>query len=151
MFVHTHGMDLNGIPLFSMLQSKLGYLSERQKIIAQNVANASTPGFTPSDLKPFDQQPGLDPRAQAGVLAKPAQTDSGTSLGASVASHRPDQPKTYASMTAPDSETTLDGNQVVLEEQMLKMSESRADYDAAVGFYQKSLGLLHMAIRTTGG
>ena len=143
-------MDISSIPLFSMLQGKLGYLSERQKIIAQNVANASTPGFTPSDLKPFDQQPGLDPRAQAGVLAKPAQTDSGTSLGASVASHRPDQPKTYASMTAPDSETTLDGNQVVLEEQMLKMSEARTEYDAAIGFYEKAMNMLHMAVHKPG-
>ena len=39
-------MDLGGIPLFSALQNKLGYLSEREKVIAQNVANASTPGFT---------------------------------------------------------------------------------------------------------
>jgi flagellar basal-body rod protein FlgB len=54
-------------------------------------------------------------------------------------------------VSAPDSETTLDGNQVVLEEQMLKMSESRSDYDAAIGFYQKSLGLLHLAIRKPGG
>ena len=46
-------MDLNGIPLFAALKNKLGYLSEREKVIAQNVANASTPGFTPNDLKPF--------------------------------------------------------------------------------------------------
>jgi flagellar basal-body rod protein FlgB len=144
-------MDLNGIPLFSMLQNKLGYLSERQKIIAQNVANASTPGFTPSDLKPFAKQPGMDPAASARVLAQPAQASSGASLGAPVTSLRPAQPKTYVSESVPDSETTLNGNQVVLEEQMLKMSESRSDYDAAVGFYQKSLGLLHLAIRKPGG
>jgi flagellar basal-body rod protein FlgB len=144
-------MDLSGIPLFSMLQNKLGYLSERQKIIAQNVANASTPGFTPSDLKPFDQQPGMDPQASARIVAQPARTESGVSLGAPVASHAPVQPRSYISETAPDSETTLNGNQVVLEEQMLKMSESRSDYDAAIGFYQKSLGLLHLAIRKPGG
>jgi flagellar basal-body rod protein FlgB len=144
-------MDLSGIPLFSLLQNKLGYLSERQKVIAQNVANASTPGYTPSDLKPFDQQPGLDPKAAASVLAQPGRTDSGVSLGAPAVSHRPAQPRTYVSVSAPDSETTLDGNQVVLEEQMLKMSESRSDYDAAIGFYQKSLGLLHLAIRKPGG
>jgi flagellar basal-body rod protein FlgB len=143
-------MDLNGIPLFSLLQNKLGYLSERQKIIAQNVANASTPGFTPSDLKPFDQQPGIDPHASARILAQPAQSE-GVTLGAPVTSHAPSQPKTYTSFSTPDSETTLNGNQVVLEEQMLKMSESRSDYDAAIGFYQKSLGLLHLAIRKPGG
>ena len=149
-FVHTPGMDLNGIPLFSLLQTKLGYLSERQKVIAQNVANASTPGFTPTDLKPFEQQPGLDTNSNAGVLAQPAQTDSGIAMGAPVISHSPAQPRSWMTMSAPDSETTLNGNQVVLEEQMLKMSESRSDYEAAIGFYQKSLGLLHLAIRKPG-
>jgi len=144
-------MDLNGIPLFSLLQTKLGYLSERQKVIAQNVANASTPGFTPTDLKPFEQQPGLDTNARAGVLTQPAQTDSGVSMGMPLASHSPATPRKWMTIGAPDSETTLNGNQVVLEEQMLKMSESRSDYEAAIGFYQKSLGLLHMAIRRPGG
>jgi flagellar basal-body rod protein FlgB len=150
-FVHTRPMDLSGIPLFSVLQNKLGYLSEREKVIAQNVANASTPGFTPNDLKPFDKQPGMDPRANARILAPPAQTDSGTSMGAASSSRRSDRPKTYLSEAAPDSETTLDGNQVVLEEQMLKMNEARSDYEAAIGFYQKSLSLLHLAIRKPGG
>ncbi|MGZ3368810.1 MAG: flagellar basal body protein [Caulobacteraceae bacterium] len=145
-------MDLNGIPLFSLLQNKLGYLSERQKMIAQNVANASTPGFTPTDLRPFDRQPGVDLKAGASMLTEPAKTSAGVSLGDPVTSHRQGRgSKKYAGMATPDSETTLNGNQVVLEEQMLKMSESRSDYDAAIGFYQKSLGLLHMAIRKPGG
>lgn len=144
-------MDLSGIPLFTVLQNKLGYLSEREKVIAQNVANASTPGFTPSDLKPFDQQPGMDAKANAAVLAQPARTDSGVSLTGASQSRPQDKPRTYVSEAAPDSETTLDGNQVVLEEQMLKMNEARSDYDAAIGFYQKSLSLLQMALRKPGG
>ena len=45
----------------------------------------------------------------------------------------------FKTVEAPESETTLDGNQVVLEDQMMKMTEARMDYDAAIGFYQKSL------------
>jgi flagellar basal-body rod protein FlgB len=145
-------MDLNGIPLFSLLQNKLGYLSERQKVIAQNVANASTPGFTPSDLKPFQKQQGLaGPQSVANIVAQPAQTDAGISLGSPVTSHRQATSKNYVSQNAPDSETTLNGNQVVLEEQMLKMSESRSDYEAAIGFYQKSMDLIHLALKKPGG
>jgi flagellar basal-body rod protein FlgB len=143
-------MDINGIPLFSLLQNKLGYLSERQKLIAQNVANSSTPGFTPHDLKPFDQQPGLSSHASAGVMAQVAQTDSGETINGSSSPRRDDKPKVYASVESPDSESTLDGNQVVLEEQMLKMNEARADYEAAVGFYQKAMGMLHMAVHKPG-
>jgi flagellar basal-body rod protein FlgB len=146
-------MDLNGIPLFSLLQNKLGYLSERQKMIAQNVANASTPGFTPSDLKAFQGQNTAAARVKLALAAGPAKASDGISLGSPSDSHSKAAggSKGYVAQATPDSETTLNGNQVVLEEQMLKMSESRSDYDAAIGFYQKSLGLLHLAIRKPGG
>jgi flagellar basal-body rod protein FlgB len=145
-------MDLNGIPLFSLLQNKLGYLNERQRLIAQNVANSSTPGFTPKDLKAFTEQPGL----KSGPSAKPvAMIGAVTTDPAHLTSKAmgTDDPKavTYVSMASPDSETTLDGNQVVLEEQMMKMSEARNDYDAAVGFYQKAVAMLHMAVQKPGG
>ena len=56
----------------------------------------------------------------------------------------------FDTTAAPDSETTLDGNAVVVEEQMLKMAESRMAYDAAIGFYQKSMQMLRMAARPPG-
>ena len=40
-------MTLDDIPLFATLKSRLGYLADRQQVIAQNVANTDTPGFTP--------------------------------------------------------------------------------------------------------
>jgi flagellar basal-body rod protein FlgB len=49
-----------------------------------------------------------------------------------------------------DSETTMDGNSVVLEEQMLKMAESRMQFQAAVSFYEKSMSMLRMAARVPG-
>jgi flagellar basal-body rod protein FlgB len=57
---------------------------------------------------------------------------------------------TYAATDAPDSETTLSGNRVVLEDQMMKMSQARLDYDTAIGIYQKSLNLLRIASRAPG-
>ena len=51
---------------------------------------------------------------------------------------------------APDSEETLDGNGVVLEDQMIKLTDTRMDYNAAIGFYQQSLSMLKMAIRKPG-
>lgn len=138
-------MNLAEIPLFSMLRGRLGYLSERQKVIAQNVANTDTPRFVAEDLKPFS----FDARvqAQAPGVAMMASTQAGhmapkgerRGLGAA-----------YKSVKSPDSETTINGNAVVLEEEMLKMSDARMNYDAAISFYQKSLNLLRMAARPPG-
>ena len=137
-------MDIGEIPLFSMLQKRLGYVSERERVIAQNVANADTAGYVARDLKPFtfDQAMG----SQSGQGLQPAMTS---------ANHLAGKPGkggggTYRPKVGEDSETTLNGNAVVLEDQMIKMSEARMDYDAAIGFYQKSLALLRMAARAPG-
>lgn len=140
-------MDITDIPLFSMLRGRLGYLSERQKVIAQNVANSDTPGYTPSDLKPYSfeaqmkaqsQSAGMMATTQPGHMLPPSQRGK-SALGGGFKAQR-----------KPDSETTLDGNSVVLEEEMMKMSDARMNFDAAVGFYQKSLNLLRMASRAPG-
>jgi flagellar basal-body rod protein FlgB len=147
-------MGLDGIPLFSLLQNKLGYLNERQKVIAQNVANSSTPGYMPHDLKGFAEQPGMSPQSKALPRLAPigvAQTSAMHLAGSEASAAAVSSGKSFVNTDAPDSETTLNGNQVVLEEQMMKMSEARTDYDAAVGLYQKALGMLHLAVQKPGG
>jgi flagellar basal-body rod protein FlgB len=139
-------MNLAEIPLFSMLRNRLGYLGERQKVLAENVANSGTARYTPEDLKPFSfdarlemartQGASIMATTQPGHLTPPGQRRG---LGAQ-----------FRSVKTPDSETTLNGNSVVLEEEMIKMNEARVNYDAAISFYQKSMNLLRMAARPPG-
>ena len=129
------------MPLLSMIKGRMHHLGARQKLIAENVANSDTAGFTPRDLKPF---------AAADVGKRGAV---GVGVVRTHAAHiGVDAPRSspFKAHAAPGSETTLDGNSVVLEEEMIKMAESRTDYDAAISFYQKSLGLLRMAARAPG-
>lgn len=137
-------MDIGEIPLFSMLRGRMGHLTERQKLIAQNVANADTAGYAPQDLKPYSFQGQL--AAQKGVTLQ-AATQAGHMVPAS---QKRSAGQSFKAQETRDSETTLDGNSVVLEEQMMKMTDARMNYDAAVSFYQKSLNLLRMASRAPG-
>lgn len=149
-------MNIGDIPLFSMLRNRLGYLSDRQNIIAENVANADTPGYVARDMKPFSfdtalkgqTSSSLSMTAPAGMaMVQPARTNPVHLAGASPKGGQ----QTYGkAATGADSETTLDGNAVVLEDQMIKMTETRMEYDAAISFYQKSMGLLRMAARAPG-
>ena len=52
-------MAISDIPLFSMLRTRMQWHQERQRILAENVANADTPQFQPRDLAPpqFDRAP----------------------------------------------------------------------------------------------
>ena len=138
-------MNLAEIPLFAMLRGRLGYLTEQQKVVAQNIANADTARYVPEDLKPFSfdahvQMAQSSPSAMtvthAGHMAPPNQKSG---LGSA-----------WKPKKTPDSETTLNGNAVVLEEEMIKMSDARMNYDAAISFYQKSLNLIRMASRPPG-
>ncbi|MBU1377690.1 MAG: flagellar basal body rod protein FlgB [Alphaproteobacteria bacterium] len=143
-------MNLAEIPLFSMLKGRMGYLSERQKVIAENVANADTAKFVPNDLKPYS----FDAKMQAQQMA---QAGSASTMAATQAGHmapkneRKGLGSQFKTMRSPDSEVTLNGNAVVLEDEMIKMTEARMNYDAAISFYQKSMSLLRMAARRPGG
>jgi flagellar basal-body rod protein FlgB len=149
-------MEPGDIPLLAMLKGRLGYLSDRQRVIAENVANSDTPGYKSRDLKAFSFQahvqaasgsaPG-SPSGTSNVAATPAGVMAVTQPG-----HMQPKgaPMGVKPVKAPDSEVTLDGNGVVLEDEMVKLTQARMDYDAAIGFYQKSIGLLKMAIRKPG-
>ncbi|WP_309645120.1 flagellar basal body protein, partial [Phenylobacterium sp.] len=109
-------MNLAEIPLFAMLKGRLGHLSERQRVISQNVANSDTPGFTPSDIKAFN----FDAQMKGVAMA---QVQSVTQPGHMVSpSAKKGLGGQFKPVKARDSETTLDGNSVVLEDEMLKMA-----------------------------
>jgi flagellar basal-body rod protein FlgB len=143
--------DPTDMTVFALMKSRMQMLSARQKVIAENVANVSTPGFTPRDVdagsftatlqriadRGQGHTPGMGPAPVRMTATQPGHVSpaGGASGGISV-------------RAAPDSETTLDGNSVVVEEQMMKIAEVRTDFETMVGLYQKSLGLLRLAARS---
>ncbi len=128
--------------VLSLLKARLDMLGERQKVIADNVANVSTPGFVPNDVDTDAFAAAMRAHAsgtegRAGLMltnAKLMAPAAGGGVGFTIRS-------------SPDSETTIDGNAVVVEEQMMKIAETRMDFETMVGLYQKSLGLLRLASR----
>ena len=134
-------MGFTDLPLLGQIKGRLSWLDERQRVIAQNVANSDTPGYVGRDLnQPTD-------------FAAALQNGGGLRMSQTNARHLSSQGSQarFSAVDMPDSETTLDGNSVVVEEQMLKMAESRMAYDAAIGLYQKSMQMLRLAAKKPGG
>ena len=127
-------MDLNRLPLFSMLTKRASWLDKRQEVLARNIANADTPGFVPRDLKPQDFRSLLTAPAtpQVGLV----QT-SATHIGPSNA-----QSKWKDEKAKETYETAPDGNAVVLDEQLMKVSETQADHRLALNLYSKHVSML---------
>lgn len=141
--------DPNQMSVFSLMKARMQMLGERQKVVAQNVANVSTPGFVPSDIDQEAFAATLQRMSGRGVGGPGRTAMVATQAGHMTAPHGPTMPG-ITPVKSPDSETTLDGNAVVVEEQMMKIAETRMDFETMVGLYQKSLGLLRMASRSPG-
>ncbi len=135
-------MDLFGIPVLNMLRQRMLWLSERQNVLAENVANANTPGYGAQDVRPLDFAEMLkEADASNGMRVTHAMhIQGGKGRGSGAFEH----------IDSPDSEASANGNSVVLEEQMIKVSDTQMDYASATSLYRKALGLLRTAVAGAG-
>jgi flagellar basal-body rod protein FlgB len=138
-------MDLTSVPFLDILRQRMSWLSTRQDILSQNVANADTPGYTSRDLKPLDfqklvDQSGLPSTVQNGL----ALTDPRHIAIASTSSH--------GLTDAPGDDSNIDttGNSVSVEEEMMKVADTQAQYQAATDIYAKAIGMMRTAIDRSG-
>lgn len=138
-------MDLKNITLFKSLDQKMTWLNERQKVLAQNIANANTPGYVSQDLKKVSFQSHLNNSSQSGsgqtgIAMKTSNSRHMTGLGSSSASFQIRQE------TSEYLETTPDGNTVDLERELTKMAEVQMEYTLATNLYRKHVGMLKTAL-----
>lgn len=134
-------MGPNDISLLQTLRQALGYHDSRQRVIAENIAHSNTPGFTPSDISQSQFERVLAGQSATGLRTTDPRHYGGGASGGT---------REFSAERAPDSETTVDGNSVVLEEQMVRANDNRMRYEAALSLYQKSLNMIRLAARPAG-
>ncbi|MCF6216551.1 MAG: flagellar basal body rod protein FlgB [Emcibacter sp.] len=134
-------MDLKSISLFSSLSQKMDWLTERQKVLAQNIANANTPGYSPRDLKKVSFKAQLDQtNATGGLSMQTSQQGHMLGAGAPVSRFEIKEQDSHIAVRAPD------GNAVVLEDELIKMADTQMEYATAVNLYRKHVGMLKLAL-----
>jgi flagellar basal-body rod protein FlgB len=127
-------MSISDIPILSMLRTRMQWHQERQRVLAENVANADTPGYRARDLVPPDFQHAL----QASLTL--ATTNAGH-IAATAGGGSP-----FAENTDLHYEVRPRGNGVSHEDEMLKLAGNQMDYDAASSLYSHSLALIKTAV-----
>ena len=125
------------LTVLSMARKAMDWVAQRQQVLSENIANADSPGYIPSDLKALDFKSVLHSTAAPAVL--PVQTDPHHIVPQLM------DPNSVISQKR-DYESKPDGNAVVLEEQMDKMGESKANYEQVTDLFQKNVALLRTAI-----
>jgi flagellar basal-body rod protein FlgB len=129
-------MPISDISILSMLRTKMHWHQDRQRLLAENVANADTPQFRPSDLAP----PTFTPQANGVAPVALALTNV-----AHIASSDADA-ASFGQTHMHEFEVVPSGNGVSLEDEMLKVAANQMDYTAATALYTRGLGLIKTAI-----
>ena len=106
------------------MEYALNSLSLRQQVLANNIANAQTPGYTAQDVS-FEGQ-------LAGILDGQQSVVTPTEAGSVV--------------DAPDVSARSDGNTVGVDSEMGKLSETNVMYDALTQLTADRLSILKTAI-----
>ena len=136
-------MDLDNLTFFRMVKARMTWAAERQRVLAQNVANADTPHYQPLDVKD------LDFKAMAQATQKSSQVKALMTDPAHLPGTLPDPGTFRADKVRRAYETSPDGNGVVLEDQMMKMNDTKGSYDTALALYQKQLKMIRFALGRT--
>jgi flagellar basal-body rod protein FlgB len=123
-------MDPSQIPLFDLVDKRLAWVDQRQSLLAQNIANADTPGWRARDLAPF-----ASALAQASVT--PVMTDP---------KHLPGTGATTAGVQTEAGERAPDGNGVALDEQLAKVADTDATHELVTDLYAKYLSMFRTAL-----
>jgi len=124
-------MTHSGSDLFSLADRRLAFLQQRQIVLAQNVANANTPGWQARDVTPFDAfLNGTSPIA----------------LNATDSRHLPGHTSNTTGTVASLGEKSPDGNSVRLDEQLSKVADVETSQNTVANIYSKFLGFYKTAL-----
>jgi flagellar basal-body rod protein FlgB len=126
-------MPITDIPILSMLRTRMEWHQARQRVLAENVANADTPNYRPRDLAPPNFETAL---TQSAVVL--ARTDPEHIAGDGADS-------AFASANNLREEVRPAGNGVNHEDEMMKVASNQMDFDAVADLYSRSLALIKLA------
>lgn len=121
---------MSQIQLFALASQQAGWLSVRQSAIADNIANANTPGFKPADVEPFEK---VYDKAAAGLRMAAATTMDSSDAPALTAG------KSWATMPS--------GNAVSLEQELIKADEVNRAFALNTGVVKAFHRLLMLSVK----
>ena len=125
--------------LYGMMRtgvSGMASQANRLSTVADNIANSDTPGFVARDMKPMNFEAAL------------AGQDSGAGLNITNVRHINMRPagSPFELEEAAGEGGSPDGTVVSLEQEMMKMSDTQLQYQAATNIYQKAVNMFRIAL-----
>lgn len=124
---------LEEIDLFRLSHAMARHAGARQAVVAQNMANADTPGYGARDIAPFAAH------LEGGADFAPRTTRPGHLAGRNT-------DRGFEARIDLDTVRDPNGNSVALETEMLRSVEVKRQHDRALAIYRAGLSVLRTAI-----
>ena len=121
------------IGTMQMAQALTDHAVQRQKLIAQNVANADTPDFKARDLSDFAST------YRSQVSAEMRSTRSGHLTGVSWGAES-------GRVVDDGGEPAPNGNTVSVEEEMIRTAEARREFDVSLAVTRSAMSLIRTSL-----
>lgn len=126
---------LNGIGVFDLTSARLSYETAGLRVVADNIANADTPGFHGRAVVPFEETlrhaGGLPPLVPGAT--RRAYADGGATV-------------VIPTGAAAVDEEAPNRNTVSLEDEMMQAARLRAGHALAATTFEKNLELMRLAV-----
>jgi flagellar basal-body rod protein FlgB len=126
-------MDMN-LSILRLASGLMAHSTARQRVIAENIAHADTPGYRARDVADFAATLESDDAFSARTT-RPGHFTFGADPNGF-------DPREATVMGA----ETPNGNSVSLEDQMMRAAEVRQSHDLAMGVYRKSMDILRASL-----
>ena len=128
-------LPLEPIRLFALAAQQARYLSSSQAVIADNVANANTPGFRARELQPFNEV--LSQTQLTLVSTNPNHLDLS-----------PADAQAAASKEETPWEVSESGNSVSLEQEMIKAGDVNRSFSLNTNLVKAFHGMLMASVKS---
>lgn len=122
----------NNLEVFRMASGLASHASARQGIVAQNIANADTPGYHARDTVAF-----RDLYESRGTDTMRATRGGHIGIGEGAGNTR---------LVDIAAESSINGNTVSLEGEMVRSAEIRHQHDLATSIYKSSLNIIRTSL-----
>jgi flagellar basal-body rod protein FlgB len=122
-----------------LLEKVLELRQQNQQVIASNIANVDTPGYTPARLE-FEARlkQALNSRSVQPKMTHPAHFQVSAAGVSDV---------TAKVIQTPTADRIGDGNGVDLEQEMMSLAENQILYETATQLVSKKLGILKYVVQ----
>lgn len=139
-------MSGTGISLLDGLTAQMKHLERRQGVISENIASADTPGYRARDVDKPDFSDILGSVDDGRQIAKPrvGATSRMRELGSRVSIGGAGVHEIQG------TEEKMNGNNVTIEDEILKLGQIRMEHAEASNLYKKSLRLMKLSLGKGG-